>query len=847
VHVSLEWIADFVDVPEVSELCTRLVAAGIEVEAVVDPKAQVHNVVVATVRSARPHPQAQRLQICEVFDGSATYGVVCGAPNVAAGMRVALARVGAQLPAAKGAPAPAPLTAATLRGVRSEGMLCARSELGLQDEVDGLWVLPEHFALGAEVLVEAAVPVTLELGITPNRPDLLCHLGVAREVAASTQRRTKPNKWRLTEKGPDVGTLGRVLVEDAAACRRYVARVVRGLKIGPSPAWLRSRLESIGQRSVNNVVDATNYVMHELGQPLHAFDLSRLAVEAGCPTVRVRRATAGEVLRTLDGVERQLTPGDLVIADPNRPVALAGVMGGADAEVRQGTSSVLLEAACFDPVAVRQGARRHGLRTEASQRFERGVDIGLLTKAVDRCAQLLADIADGEVAKGTLEVAQKIEPLREVPLRLARIARVLGVGVPTEAVVQLLEPLEIRCVNRTEAMLIFEVPSFRPDISREIDLIEEVARRHGYGRIPERLPDTSAEYAFLPVQTRPQAEARQALLSAGLHEAVCYGFGNPKHYAPYASREGEALLLLNPLGEDMRALRTTLAPGLLQVLQHNVRQGLPDGRFFEIGTTFHARAQVQLVDASDPESAEAAAQLQAAPPAGGPPALQPGVALPHEQLRAACVLMGARHPDRWYNGGAPVDASDIVGVAEAVIEAFAATGVVQRVNHPVPGYNPLCSAQLRIAKHVIGHLGQLDPQWAAAWDLSGPVFVLEVAIDALAAQARRDVRVHALPRLPKTRRDLAVVVPAGSAADAGALQRFIAAHAGGALGADIVERVWLFDRYTGAPLAPGEVSLAFAIDYRSRDRTLQEAEVAEAFAALSPQLTETFGVQIRSA
>ncbi|HET6346271.1 MAG TPA: phenylalanine--tRNA ligase subunit beta, partial [Myxococcota bacterium] len=410
-------------------------------------------------------------------------------------MRVALARIGATLPGFT-------IERRAIRGIESEGMLCSRSELGLEEKSAGLWELPVSSGLGREVMTEAQVPVVLDLGITPNRPDLLSHLGIGREVGAFTGKRTKPFKWRLTEKGPEVGALARALVEDSPSCKRYVARVVRNLKVGPSPRWLKERLESVGQRSINNVVDVTNYVLHELGQPLHAFDLARLAVEAGCPTVRVRRAHAGEKLRTLDGVERSLTQEDLVIADANRPVALAGVMGGADSEVSEGTVSVLLESAFFEPVRVRQTARRHGLRTEASQRFERGVDFGMVVKAVDRCAQLLAEVAEGEVAKGLLESSQKGEPTREIPLRLERVGRVLGVTLPTEAVVQLLEPLEIRCTGRTEAALIFQIPSFRSDITREIDIIEEIARRHGYERIPDHLPDTSGEYRYEPAACR---------------------------------------------------------------------------------------------------------------------------------------------------------------------------------------------------------------------------------------------------------------------------------------------------------------------------------------------------------
>jgi phenylalanyl-tRNA synthetase beta chain len=769
VRISLEWLSDFVELPaSVDDLCERLASAGVEVEEVINPAARVRGVVVAEVRKVEPHPDAERLNLCEVFDGEGTYKIVCGAPNVAEGMRVALARIGATLPGFT-------IERRAIRGVESEGMLCSRSELGLEEKSAGLWDLPISFGLGRDVLAEAQVPVVLDLGITPNRPDLLSHLGIGREVAAFTGKRTKPFKWRVTEKGPEVGALARVLVEEAPSCKRYVARVVRNLKVGPSPKWLKERLESIGQRSINNVVDATNYVLHELGQPLHAFDLSRLAVEAGCPTVRVRRAQAGEKLRTLDGVERALTPDDLVIADANRPVALAGVMGGADSEVSETTVSVLLESAYFEPVRVRQTARRHGLRTEASQRFERGVDLGMVIKAVDRCAQILAEIAEGEVAKGLLESSQKAEPVREIPLRLERVGRILGVSMATEAVVQLLEPLEIRCTGRTEAALIFQIPSFRSDITREIDIIEEIARRHGYERIPEHLPDTSAEYRYEAPTSRPSDTARRALLAGGYTEAVTYGFGSPARYAPYAAREGEPLRLLNGLGEELSALRTSLVPGLLQVLAHNARHGAKHVRLFEVGTTFHRREPGADEDERDR-------------------------GLPREDSRVGLVLFGGRHAGRWYEHGETVDYSDLAGAVEGLVKAFALAEPLSARPTPVDGFNPFCSAELFVGERRVGTAGQVDPEAARGWDLPGAVFVAEVSLTALAAAPRRSVMHRSLPKFPGTRRDLAVVAERSLPAET--LRSWIADHPGGSLGAAVVVRVVHFDIKFCKPIKP---------------------------------------------
>lgn len=802
-RVSLEWLADFVDVPPRSdgeeELGERLAAAGVPVDAVSDPRKAVRGVIVAEVESVSPHPEpGVRVQVCSVFDGTARHQVICGAPNVAAGQRVPFAPVGTVLPGGM------EIGKRNIRGVDSEGMLCGRSELGLEERKSpGLWELPLSFALGRPVMEEAAVPVVFTLDITPNRPDLLSHVGVAREVAASTGKRLKATKWRVTEKGPEVGSLARALVEEPASCRRYVARVVRNLKVGPSPAWLRERLESIGQRCINNVVDVTNYVLHELGHPLHAFDLSRLAVEAGCPTLHVRLANAGERLKTLDGVDRVLTEEDLVIADANRAVALAGVMGGLDSEVTESTVSILLESAYFDPARVRAASKRHGLRSEASLRFERGTDPGGVVRAVDRCAQLLAEIADGEVAKGIIESSPKMELTREIPLRLERVPRLLGVNLGPEQVAQLLEPLEIRCTARTEGALIFQAPSFRPDLTREVDLIEEIARRHGYDRIPEHLPSAGGDFAYTPVPERVADVARLALLESGCTEAVTYGMASPSRMADYAAAEGEPLRLLNPLGEELSALRTTLLPGLLATTQHNVRHGSRTVRLFEVGTTFHRL----------PEEAERAQDERDRD-------------LPREDLRAACVLTGGRADGRWYEGQGVMDFSDLRGVLESLTESLGLVDSLRFEPAEGVGFNKYCSAELWLGKVKVGSAGRLSSDFTKRWGLEGGVFAAEISLAQMAALPRRNVEFQPLPKFPGTRRDLAVVAERSLPAES--LREFLQKNAGGALGPEVVERVWLFDVYTGKPVPPTHVSLAFGIDYRNRERTLTDEEVGAA-------------------
>jgi phenylalanyl-tRNA synthetase beta chain len=700
----------------------------------------------------------------------------------------------------------------------------------------------------------------LDLGITPNRPDLLSHLGVAREIAAATGRRIKPYKWRATEMGPDVGLLARALVEEPSLCRRYMARVVRNVKVAPSPPWLVERLAAIGQRAINNVVDVTNYVMHELGQPLHAFDLTRLALEANLPTVRVRRAQPGETLRTLDGVDRKLSPEDLVVADAMRPVALAGIMGGMDTWVQEGTTTVLIEGAWFAPTTVRRSAKRHGLRTDASHRFERGCDLGFVSRALDRCAQLLTDVAGGDVAKGSLEVTQKGDGPQEIPLRLERVRQILGLTIGAEAMVQLLDPLGFRCQARTDGALIFEVPTFRPDVTREVDLIEEVARRYGYGKLPERLPNTESAFHFEPLVVPPQTRARAALLPQGCTEVVTYALANPAHMAPFAPSCGEPLRIRNPLGEELSVLRTTLVPGLLGVLRHQLRHGQKTARLFEVGQVVCSREA--HTDGANPGQAEAE-QPQPPPPepqvaANGAPAPESAEAraerlasynahLPHEALHVACVMHGDRHGTRFYNGGERLELIDAQGALEALLEGFDVQVPIGVRPQGAPGLNPFASgvieAETEAGTCTLGHIGRIDPTYAQSWDLPEDVFLFELSLTKLNQLPKRAARATPLPKFPATRRDVAVMAPAPLSSEA--LRQFIVANAGGALGPEVVERVWLFDRYVGKPISDDKVSLAFAISYRSKSQTLTDEAVNAAFADLVALLPQHFDVTLR--
>ena len=811
-QVSLEWLSEFVNLPPLEELCSLLTMAGVEVEEVVDPTPFLDGVVVARIESCEPHPNADRLQVCTVSTGSEHFTLVCGAPNARAGLRVALAQVGTRLKGLK-------VGSRKVRGIASQGMICSQAELGIGPSDEGIWELPESYSLGMPIVEAAKIAPSLVLGITPNRPDLLSHIGIAREIAAVTGQRLKSVNWRLIEKGGEAGAAVRVVVDDAPACPRYLGRVIRNVTVQESPPWLQRRLEAIGQRPINNIVDATNYVLFEYGQPLHGFDLAKLESDAGKVVVCVRRPQEGETLETLDQENRKLLAHDLVIADANKPIALAGVIGGANSEVSEETVDVFLECAYFEPGTVRQTAKHHGLHTEASHRFERGTDPGIVGKALDRCAQLLDELGGGEVCKGVVEVSQKTEVNRDITLRIHQIPRLLGISLTPEEVVQLLEPLDIRCVGRNEDSLRFQAPSFRPDLFREVDLLEEVARRYGYDQIPEHLPSRSGPFVPEPKTAEPlSSTARKSLLSSGCSEVVTYAIGSPTTYSQYLKKE-QLIRLVNPLGEELSALRSSLIPGLLSVCSRNIRQGVKHLRIFEIGRIFETRTPAAEEDPRDKD-------------------------LPSEDVRVAFLLLGGRFGGGWYEGDAKVDFHDLSGTMESLIASMGCAMPLSRVPLAKEGWNPHACAELQIGPERIGFMGEIHPDIAQQYGLGESVFAAEISLSVLERLEKRSISFQPLPKYPGTRRDLAVIASKDLTSES--VQRFLKENAGGALGKGVIENVQLFDIYKGNPIPAGHVSLGFAIFYRSKDRTLTDEEVGPAFEAVLEKVKLKFGVEIRS-
>jgi phenylalanyl-tRNA synthetase beta chain len=804
-RVSLNWLQELLgDLPPAEEVARRLTAVGLEVEAVERPGKGLEGVVAARILASDKHPNAEKLSVTRIDAGEGEpLQVVCGAKNYQVGDVVPLATVGARLPG------DLKIEKAKLRGVESFGMLCSARELGIAEEASGLLILDRAVAPGtpiAEVL--GLDDVLLEVNVTPNRPDALSHLGIARELAATLGVKVRLPAAKLAEQGAPAGEAVKVRIEDAEKCARYAARVVEGVKIGPSPLWLQRRLEACGIRAISNAVDATNYVLLELGHPLHAFDLEKVAGRE----IVVRTARPGEHLTTLDGKDHALAVDDLLIADRDRGSALAGVMGGGDSEISAGTTRVLLEAAWFQPSTVRRTARRHGFKTEASYRFERGADPGMVLPALDRCAALIAELSGGAVRPGVVDAHPRQVRAPEVRLRWHRPAEVLGLAVARPEVERILSGLgfEERAPDAEGAT--WAVPSFRVDVSLEEDLIEEVARTKGYDAIPETLPPNAVHTPAEPEEARAVARVRAALEAAGFGEAVNFSFVAARELEPFELQvvtgdgKGRALgvTLKNPISADLAVMRTSLLPSLLRNAVTNRRQRVEDVRLYEIARIY--------APSPDPKDA---------------PSVEP--------VRAAGVLLGRRHPVSWAVSGDAVDFADAKTAVQGVLDALGLAGV-EWVAGGGPAFHPRTSALLKRAGEVLGAVGELHPRVADAFELPRGVFAFELHLDALVRAAQLVPRYRRIPNLPAVLRDLAVVVD--EAVTTASVEAVIREE-------PLVEVVTLFDVYRGAPLLPGKKNLALAIRYRAPDRTLTDADAEAAHRRILERLAKQVRAELR--
>ncbi len=774
------------------EVAAALTHLGIEVESITPLSRDFSRVVVGQIAAVQPLDGWPSLKRCLVDIGHDTLTVVCGAPNATLGLRVALALPGAVLPDGM------VIQAREFGTVTSQGMICSELELGLSERGDLIMTLADDARVGESL--SAVVPAedyVLELNVTPNRPDCLSVIGVARELAAKYHLPLVRPAVSLATSEPAVSERVQVEVKDPQGCPRYSARFLEEVKPGPSPWWLASRLHAVGLRAINNVVDVTNYVMLETGQPLHAFDYD--LIEQG--RIEVRQATAGEEFITLDGKTHKLAQGMLLICDGSRPVAIAGVMGGLNSEVSAETARVLLESAYFEPKSIRRTSKALGISTESSQRFERGVDPNGVLYASERAAQLMASLCGAKVAQGVIDVyPSPIEP-RQLSLRPRRVAQLLGVDIPRKECAAILCALGAEVDERGETLNV-RVPTFRPDVEREIDLIEEVARLWGFDRIPAR-----TEVPF--DQARPQVfcdrvaeRARECLIGLGLFEACTTSLLDPARAAAFVT-DGDLVRLRNPFSEDCSALRPSIIPGLLHVCAYNVNRGVSTVRVFEIGRCFAKEEQRY-----------------------------------QEWKSLGLVVTGLARPRSWTGEHREISLFDLKGLVEGLCIAW---------RMPMPRFTAgdwqVCKGgglQVWVQEELVGRLGQVKQELLDRFDVERrQVFAAEIGLEAVREFALRPAVYRPVPRFPQASRDLSVVVDQSVPAE----QLLLALRT---LGGQILREVHVVDLFLGKQIPAGKKSLTFSLVFQDENRTLRDEEVDGAMTQIINGLREKTGAVLRS-
>ena len=789
---SEQWLRSWVN-PDVSrdDLVARLSMAGLEVDSVTPAAGEFSGVVVGEILAAEQHPDADKLRVCRVSNGSEEFQVVCGAPNARAGIKIPFAMVGAVLGD------DFKIKKAKLRGVESFGMLCSASELKLSDDHDGLFELPADAPVGQSVREYLGLDdAIIEVDLTPNRGDCLSIAGLAREVGAN---------YAAAVSRPVIEPVGATHDETRpvellapAACPRYVGRVIRNVDLSrPTPLWMVERLRRSDIRSIDAVVDITNYVMLELGQPLHAFDLAQ--IRGG---VRVRMAEEGEKLVLLDGQEITLRSDTLVIADHERPLAMAGVMGGEHSGVSNSTTDLFLESAFFDNIAIAGKARNYGLHTDASHRYERGVDWQLQREATERATALLLEIVGGEAGPVVESVEQAHLPKpSSIVLRNERVTQMLGLEIAPAEVEAYLRGLELTVTASGEGEWQVDVPSHRFDIALEIDLIEELARLYGYNHLPVSAPTAALSLAAKPETRGELPILRRLLVARGYQEAITYSFVEPglnKLFDP----QSEPLALANPISSDMAVMRTSLWPGLSKAVQHNQNRQQARVRLFESGLRFVPQVGGELL----------------------------------QEPMLAGIACGSRLPEGWANGSDKLDFHDVKGDVEAVLGQGGALDAYtfEPAEHPAlhPGQ---CARIMRDGKSV-GWLGALHPQLVAELDLQGPVFVFELSLEGIIEG--RLPRFRELSRFPEVRRDIAVLVDKGVAA--GDLMADIRTQAD-----EFLKNLRLFDVYEGKGIDPQSKSLAIGLTLQHSSRTLTDEEVNAVMDKVLGSLEQRFNATLR--
>ncbi len=801
-NVTYNWLKEFVDfdaTPE--ELADLLTMLGLEVEAMKKLGEGLDDVVVALVEEKRPHPNADKLSLCRVNNGREVLDIVCGAQNFKQGDTVALAQIGAVLPG------DFKIKRSKIRGEESCGMLCSDKELGLSDESAGIMVLPPAIApLGTPVFTALGLKDTLfEIGLTPNRSDCLSVLGIARDIAAKLSLKLNYPHATLVEGPERADSVIGITVDTAEICPRYAARYISGCTIAPSPEWLVKRLNAIGIRSINNVVDVTNLIMMEFGQPLHAFDCDRLSGKR----IVVRLAEEGESFTTLDNQIRVLTATDLVICDADRPVALAGIMGGLNSEIENTTTNILLESAFFKPASIRKTAKRLGLHTESSHRFERGIDIDGVVRALDRAASMIVALAGGVLAHGCLDAYHGSCDRSPITFRPEKANELIGIDLKRDVIIDILTRLECRISECADGTVTVIPPHYRIDIEREVDLIEEIARLNGYDKIPATMPIARV------VSDRPtrhqeiEKRVRDLLVNNGMTEIINFSFTAPDAAGKLLLKDDDprhiAIKLTNPLVDEQSVMRTTLLPGLLETAARNMNFRSLDLKIFEIRRVYLP---------GDGES------------------------MPREPLCIVGAVTGSRDGDGWSRPNEMVDFYDAKGIVETVLDYLDIGGISWVTDNPERYYHPGKSCGIFAGRDCIGSVGELHPTVQKNFGIEKPIYCFELDFEKLVKLARTKKTIAAPSRFPDSTRDIALLVP--EPLEAAKIIECIKAEK-----SKEIEHIQIFDVYRGKGVPEGHKSIAVRIRYRSFERTLAEEEIVALHNKIITNLLNKLQVTVR--
>lgn len=792
-NLPMSWLNDYMDIDvEPKEYADRMTMSGSKVEGFENMGESVQNVVAGKVLTCVDHPDSDHLHVCTVDAGTGEIlQIVCGAPNVKENIIVPVALVGAVLPDGK-------IKKGKLRGVESCGMLCSHDELGITEDTlgyepeYGILILPDDTPIGKDIKdIFGMNETVVEFEITSNRPDCFSIIGLARETAATFDKKFTIPEVKFTQNSENINDTISVEVLDKDKCKRYCARMVKNVKIGPSPAWMQERLRACGVRPINNIVDITNYVLLEYGQPMHAFDLRDLQDNK----IIVRRAADGEIIKTLDEQDRTLTDNDLVIADGKRAVAIAGVMGGFNSEVKDDTTTVIFESATFDGASVRLTAQRVGLRTEASSRYEKGLDYNNTVPAVERACQLVEELGCGENVGGMIDIVGNVTDMKSLPFRPDKINAFLGTDISVEQMVKCFDALEIK--TDLDKMTVTP-PSFRPDLEGEADIAEEVARFYGYDKIPVTLLSGEATCGKKTERQQAQDKIMETLTAMGLYEIYTYTFTSPSIFdklnVPAESALRTAVKISNPLGEDTSIMRTTTISSMLDILSRNYNYRNASAKLFEIGKVFIPTEEGKL---------------------------------PDEPFK---ITMGM------YGGG--VDFFDLKGICEGLFKNLNVENIKYAAVTDNPTFHPGRCAKVKAGGKTLGIIGEIHPAVSRKYGIDTPVYIAELDFENVFLNIKTDIKFKELPKFPAVTRDIAMLVD--KTVPVADIEEIITKASG-----KLLETLTLFDVYEGEQIPDGKKSVAYSAVYRASDRSLTGEEVQKVFDKAVKNLEHQLGAQLR--